>query len=981
MGDNPDAPSSKLPAVTAVIVDPAVKPKRKAKAAPIAEPAEVTRDRVTPMLAAALAYSARGWPVFPCSPQTKSPLLPADRDAKGDKIRGTGGVSKATLDPDLIRGWWHKWPNAMIGVAMGRNGLFVVDFDPRTDPDSGEEFTLERLKGEVEAQMGCPLPASLAVRTQSGGVHVYLRQPDDGGDMIRNRGNLPLHVDVRGLGGYVIAPPSVMTNGREYRWLRGDAAAEPVDAPAELIAILRAPKAGAAQTNVGAQAPAPSSSSPSSLPPPSGGDRARPGNPSDAEDEAVRRYAAGALVNEVDRARRLGQGQRNAGISACALALGHFIGAGLLSKGVCLAALTEVAEMWPDVGKTVASITSGLDKGASEPIDVSRIRAEAREKFERNADWERRQASRARPSSGPDGGEAKSFRGGTIGHDSAAGGVEDGDDLGMIDGQSGVAQTASERAREKRKLHAALSRYNRTDLGNAERFRDRFGQDFRFTPELGWFGWDKRRWKLLTAEANQTPGEVLQAVFKMVRDIRREAWVVRASGVPDADKNPDGLDRTVYDGDGKPKRLSAALLAWAETSEANARLKCVAGLVRPWLTVKTDEFDKDLYAFNVMNGTLRFRRERGPDGRWLVAWKLFKHDRRDLLTKLSPVAFDKAAKCPVYDGLLDWAQPDPAMRRYLHQWGGLSLTGETGEQKLHFWHGGGGNGKGTIINAWYHVVGDYGGSTGIATFLEQGAGKSGDKPTPDLAKLPGVRLLRISEPRQKAQLAEDLIKLVTGQDPLDARHLNKGFFSYLPHFKMTILGNHWLGIKGTDKGIWRRVKLIPWDQSIDEKDKDETLPDQLKAEASGILNRLLAGLLDWMRNGLAEPKSVTDATAAYREASDPLGRFLSLCTRPKAGARVQSSRLHAVYEAWCKAAGETAWKNKGMAQAMLDKGFKKKASDGMQWLDIELIRVARDFVDDDGNAIAFSLPDEPEPPPRAIEPGGGWNSDDDDVPY
>lgn len=936
------------------------------------------------LLEAALAYAARGWPVFPCSSKTKRPLIPRDKDAEGKPIPGTGGLSKATCDADQVRAWWTKWPTAAIGVATGRNGLFVIDFDPCTDEKTGEVYTLEGLKAAVEELIGVSLPPTLSVRTSGrAGVHCYYRQPDDDGTEIRNRDRLPKKVDVRGHGGYVIVPPSLMSNGKRYRWLHGNADAEPVAAPAELIAILRSPKAGAEQTDVGAQAPA--SGHPSPLPPRPAGDGARPGNPSDAEDEAVRRYAAGALVNEVARARTLGQGERNKGISACALALGHFIGAGLLSKGVCLAALTEVAEMWPDVPKTVASILSGLDKGALDPIDVSRIRAEAREKFERNQDWERRHRARSPSSFDPGTGRNDpSFRSGTIGNSTAAGGqgVEDGDDLGLVDGQAGGARTASERARDKRALHGRLAKYNRTDLGNAERFRDRFGQDFRFTPALGWFAWDGRRWKLLTAEANQIPGEVLQAVFRMVRDIRREAWVVRATGLYHVETNPDGLDRVVYDDKGKEKLLSSALYAWAETSEGNARLKCVAGLVRPWLTVSSDEFDTDLYAFNVMNGTLRFRRERGENGAWLVAWKLFKHNRRDLLTKLSPVTFDKTAKCPVYDGLLEWAQPDPAMRRYLHQWGGLSLTGETGEQKLHFWHGEGGNGKGTIINAWYHVVGDYGGSTGIGTFLDQGAGKSGDKATPDLAKLPGVRLLRISEPGQKAQLAEDLIKLVTGQDPLDARHLNKGFFSYLPHFKMTILGNHWLGIKGTDKGIWRRVKLVPWDQSIDEKDKDETLPDQLKAEASGILNRLLAGLLDWMRHGLAEPKSVTDATAEYRDASDPLGRFLRLCTKAVPTGRVQSSKLHAVYDAWCKAAGEKAWTNKGMAQAMLDKGFKKKASDGMQWLGIELTREVHDFIDETtGQAKPFSLPDDPDPPPRpSVIRGPSWG-DDDDVPY
>ncbi len=177
--------------------------------------------KASALLNAALAYSAMGWRVFPCSPQTKAPLLGNEVDpSNGKKIPKTGGVKKASCDPDQVRAWWQRWPNALIGVATGHDRLFVLDFDPRHDEATGEVWTLERLKAELEAQMGCALPPSLTSITQSGGVHVWLRWPDDGGAPITNRGNLPLHVDVRGLGGYVIVPPSEMASGRTYHWLR-----------------------------------------------------------------------------------------------------------------------------------------------------------------------------------------------------------------------------------------------------------------------------------------------------------------------------------------------------------------------------------------------------------------------------------------------------------------------------------------------------------------------------------------------------------------------------------------------------------------------------------------------------------------------------------------------------------------------------------------------------------------------------------------
>jgi putative DNA primase/helicase len=109
-----------------------------------------------------------------------------------------------------------------------------------------------------------------------------------------------------------------------------------------------------------------------------------------------------------------------------------------------------------------------------------------------------------------------------------------------------------------------------------------------------------------------------------------------------------------------------------------------------------------------------------------------------------------------------------------------------------------------------HVAGDYGGSVAIETFLEQGKGRKGGDATPDLARLPGVRFLRTSEPEKGAKLAEALIKLVTGGEAIDARAPEQGLLHFLPSFKLTISGNHQPKITGHDDGIWRRVMLVPW---------------------------------------------------------------------------------------------------------------------------------------------------------------------------
>jgi DNA primase len=420
--------------------------------------------------------------------------------------------------------------------------------------------------------------------------------------------------------------------------------------------------------------------------------------------------------------------------------------------------------------------------------------------------------------------------------------------------------------------------------------------------------------------------------------------------------DPVGLNKVVIGT--KVTTFDAMLVKWGRTSESAGKIGCIAGLAKRWLTVPIEDFDTDVFAINVMNGTLRFERTgKNEAGVREARCALTEHRRDDLLTRLAPVEYLPEAEAPVYDALIAWAQPETRMRRYLHQWGGYSSSGHTGAQILHFWYGKGANGKSTVIDAWADTLGDYSGTIGIETFLDQGIKKRGDQATPDLAKLGGVRLLRASEPDRGAKLNEALIKAATGGEPMSVRALHKGFFDLKPSFKITMAGNHKVDVPGTDEGIWRRLKLVPWPSFRAIGERDEDLPRKLKAERAGIFLALVDGLLDWMQHGFIEPDTVSEATREFRDESDPLARFLSACCVEEAGVREQSSRLHAVFCAWAKAAGEREWSNKGLSRAMIDKGFKRVQSNGMFFEGLKLVREIGDFIDGEGKVIAQQVID------------------------
>lgn len=481
----------------------------------------------------------------------------------------------------------------------------------------------------------------------------------------------------------------------------------------------------------------------------------------------------------------------------------------------------------------------------------------------------------------------------------------------------------------------ALALLPLTDLGNAERFAARNKGRLVYVAALGWLAWDGRRWA-----RNGADEVVTRAVHDTVRAIQKEADALKNSA-RDVEVEPATRSKDAV-------WLSDRVKKWGRSSEAASKLKPVAIQAAPYLAVDPSALDADPLAITVLNGTLKMRRPApgGGDDGDLV--RLCPHDPRDLITKLAPVIYDPTATCPAYDGFFAEIQAPPEMRRFLHQWGGYSLTGDVGEQKLCFFYGKGKNGKSTLVDAWGLVAGDYGETVPIETFLDQGRGRNAGAATPDLAILPGIRFLRTSEPEKGAKLAEALIKLVTGGEPIQARHLNRDYFKFRPAFKLTMSGNYRPAIDGTDEGIWRRLVLVPF--SVTVAAPDRALPGKLAGEASGILNRLLDGLRDWLENGMQWPEIVLDATEAYRDDSDPLGRFLADAVEADPGGREQASVFHRVFCAWARGAGEKEWTPKGLAGAMKERGYRSKQSNVMWWLGVRLRKTVTDYEDLPGGA-------------------------------
>jgi hypothetical protein len=172
---------------------------------------------------AARRYLARGWSLLPLRKHDKRPLI------SWEHLQ----IERPT-EQDVAE-WFRRWPDANVGIVTGEiSNLIVLDIDPK----HGGDATLERLERKFR-----PLSDTVEAVTGGGGRHLYFAHP---GGLTRNRAGLAQGIDLRGDGGYVVAPPSIHPSGQPYEWVPNHGPDEITLAPLPrwLLVPIRGPRIG-----------------------------------------------------------------------------------------------------------------------------------------------------------------------------------------------------------------------------------------------------------------------------------------------------------------------------------------------------------------------------------------------------------------------------------------------------------------------------------------------------------------------------------------------------------------------------------------------------------------------------------------------------------------------------------------------------------------------------------------------------------------
>jgi putative DNA primase/helicase len=440
----------------------------------------------------------------------------------------------------------------------------------------------------------------------------------------------------------------------------------------------------------------------------------------------------------------------------------------------------------------------------------------------------------------------------------------------------------------------------------AERLRNSIessGSGVRWTPEAGYFVLSRGVWR----------SDSLDGVRTRAQEVARSLWAEARELAAEI----EGMD----DADAKPyRRRVANLVGFAKHANSTRGIDSMIRELRalPGVAIEFADFDRHPDRMAVMNGVVNLR-----------TGDLLDHDPGLLLTRRVDFSYDPAATAPRWERFLDEVFPAyPDLPAFVRRLVGYGVTGETSEQCFAVHYGKGANGKSVFTDTLTEVFRSLTVTTPFSTFEQKPAGSIPN----DLAALKGARLVMASEGEAGRPMAEAVLKRVTGRDLISARFMRQEFFEFRPSFLLMLASNYKPAFRGQDDGLWRRVKLIPWERFFRPEERDYRLPEVLSNEAEGILAWAVRGAVEWYAGGLQDPDVIREGVAEYRAASDVLNGFLpGVFEEGDPDDKIKATEVFSEFQIYAEEHNFRdlkTWSSRGLYAALEERGFARKRSTG-----------------------------------------------------
>jgi putative DNA primase/helicase len=454
-------------------------------------------------------------------------------------------------------------------------------------------------------------------------------------------------------------------------------------------------------------------------------------------------------------------------------------------------------------------------------------------------------------------------------------------------------------------ITANQNEFNLTDTGNAHKFVERYGNIIKYNIDNKmWMFWNGKYWQ------NDVYNNIKNYAEIVIEEMKLEAKGVSHEEVRKA----------------MVKNVKRAL----QTSGKQAMIKEAEHLQD--IPITNYNFDADNYLFNCESGIIDLR-----------SGKIQSHNKDLMLSKYSPYEVDFKNEPKLWlEFLNEIFQNDQDIIRYIQRVLGYSMTSSTREQCMFMLIGDGSNGKSLLLDIINEALGSYAATSNVDILLEKHNGNTSN--LGDVARLNGIRFVVTDEAKLGDKLNESAIKTMTsGIGKIVARFLYGNEFEFTPIMKIFMASNYKPVIRGTDHGIWRRIKVIPFNKVIPDEQQDKDLKFKLMKEMPQILGWLIKGCLLWQKVGLHEPEILKSAQHEYRSEMDVVQKWVDEVCLLDPNYKELSRTLFENFSNYVKANKEFQLSHTMFGRNM-SKKFKKKVMSGVTYYMGLKLKEGNDYI-------------------------------------
>ena len=449
----------------------------------------------------------------------------------------------------------------------------------------------------------------------------------------------------------------------------------------------------------------------------------------------------------------------------------------------------------------------------------------------------------------------------------------------------------------ERKPTATKALLEGTDTGNAVYFVTMFRDNIKFNVDNnGWMLWNGSYWEFdykknirnyVTAMAEQMKMDIMNIEDE---DIRKKVFM---------------NIKHILNKSGKDSMLTEA----ASASD---------------IATINDDYDRDPELLNCENGVINLR-----------TGEIQEHSREQMISKSTHIPADFSKKPTRFLKFLDdMFEGNENIKNFMLKAFAYSLSNKADEQEMYILYGDGSNGKSMLLELIHDILGDYAVMSRPTLLTEQFNGNSS---LGAIARLKGKRFVCCEELKVGERMDESIVKMLTsGYGNIIGKFLYANEFEFNFKGKIFMATNNKPLIRGTDKGIWRRINIIPFRKTFEGENADKNLKEKLMAEAPQILGLLIKYYKVYLKEGLEPPQEIAETTQEYRAEQDVVQRWLDDCCEFDESYYAKAGELYTNFNQWCKAMNEKDISGALFGRNLAKKFERKQLSSGKVYYGVRL---------------------------------------------